>query len=328
MRSVLIVRRGETPPAGAGPVPDSVWAAGADAHLEAVEKGVSTARCSLWTHDVPVLNGEILGYIGQFECTEERAGVEVLDAARGELAKLGAGRAVGPIDGNTWHRYRLVTWSSGEPPYFMEPTNPVAWPGVWERAGFAPLATYQSAVNEKLASTDGMLTRAAARARDAGLSVRQLDPSRFEEELRAIYDLSLAAFADNFLYSPIAWEEFAGMYLKLRRLIDPRLVLLSDDPRRPGQLAGFVLALPDLNEAQRQGQTRSLIIKTLAVHPSRRSCGLGSWLCAQAQCAAASMGLSRSVFALMHDENHSARIGDRYGRVFRRYTLFSRGLRP
>ena len=33
------------------------------------------------------------------------------------------------------------------------------------------------------------------------------------------------------------------------------------------------------------------------------------------------------LFALMHDDNHSARISDRYGRVIRRYTLYARDLR-
>jgi len=329
MSRVVIMRRGEQPVGGCAPIPESIWSSGASVHVQVQSvSGVVEAQASMWTDGLPVLNAGPLGYIGHFECRDQSAGSSVLDAACEELAKLGVSRAIGPLDGNTWHSYRLVTWSSGEPPFFLEPTNPPEWPGIWEKAGFASFATYQSALNERLAMSDELLTAAAARARTAELSLRPIDPARFEEELRAIYNLSLTAFADNLLYSPIGSEEFAAMYAKLRTLIDPRLVLLSDDPERPGELAGFVLGLPDLNEARLGGTPRTLIIKTLAVHPSRRSCGLGSWLVAQAHCGAASMGLSRSIFALMHDDNHSARIGDRYGRVFRRYTLYGRGLRP
>jgi GNAT superfamily N-acetyltransferase len=167
---------------------------------------------------------------------------------------------------------------------------------------------------------------ARTRATAAGLSIRPINPDRFEQELQAIFDLSLECFTDNFLYTPVGWDEFAGMYTKLRSFIDPRLMLLSDDPGRPGRLAGLMLALPDLAEAQRTTQARTLILKTLAVHPRYRSQGLGSWLLAQAQCAGAALGLSRSIFALMHDHNNSAKISSRYGAVLRRYTLYSRVL--
>jgi GNAT superfamily N-acetyltransferase len=231
------------------------------------------------------------------------------------------------MDGSTWHRYRLVTWSSGEPSFFLEPINPRSWPGVWISAGFVPLATYQSSLNQSMGDADERLEHARTRASAAGLGVRPIDPDRFEQELRAIFDLSLEAFADNFLYTPIGWDEFAAMYAKLRPLIDPRLVLLSDDPAaRAGRLAGFLISIPDQGELQREGRARTLILKTLAVHPLYRSCGLGSWLVAHAQSAGAALGLSRSIFALMHDSNNSARIGERYGQVLRRYTLFSRVL--
>ena len=48
--------------------------------------------------------------------------------------------AIGPVDGNTWQRYRLITEPGTEPPFFLEPDNPDAWPGQFTAAGFTPLA--------------------------------------------------------------------------------------------------------------------------------------------------------------------------------------------
>ncbi len=208
----------------------------------------------------------------------------------------------------------------------MEPTNPPEWPEFWRTAGFVPLASYHSSLNEELKPQDPLRDEASSRARAAGLSLRPLNIAEFERELRAIFELSLNAFADNYLYTPIAWSEFAGMYARMKSLLDPRLVLLCDDPLRPGMLAGYIMAFPDHLERQRTGECRTVILKSMAVSPEWRSVGLGTWLIAQVQANAVALGMSRSIFALMHDSNLSARIGRHYARVIRRYTLFSREL--
>lgn len=318
----------DDPPVPAGsPLEPVVWSTGASAVVRVI--GVSpgiVASCAVWARGLPTLGGKRVGCIGRFDCTDAAGATAALDAACKWLASQGCQIAVGPLDGSTWHHYRFVTESSVEPPFFMEPTNPPEWPGMWASAGFAPLATYHSSLNEELKTQDPMLEQASSRARGAGLLLRPVNMAEFDRELSAIFELSLSAFADNYLYCSIAWEEFSGMYTRVKDLLDPRLVLLCDDPSRPGALAGYVMALPDPLERQRTGGCRTLILKSMAVRAEWRSVGLGTWLIAQAQANAVTAGLTRSIFALMHDSNVSARIGKHYSRVIRRYTLFARGL--
>lgn len=287
------------------------------------------ASCALWSDGLPTLGaggGTRLGFIGRFDCLNGAAAGAALEAACGWLASKGCQLAVGPLDGSTWHRYRLVTESSPEPAFHMEPTNPAEWPAFWTSARFTPLASYHSAINEHLESHDQRLSDASAHARAAGLTVRPLNMARFDDELRAIFELSLNAFAGNFLYSPIEWSEFSGMYAGMKDALDPRLVLVCDDPSRPGKLVGYIMAFPDLLEHRRNGVCRTVILKSMAVHTQWRSVRLGTWLVAQAQASARALGMSRSIFALMHDANPSARISRHYARVIRRYTLFAREL--
>lgn len=318
----------DAPPVPAGsPLEPGVWSTGASAVVMVI--GASSgivASCAVWARTMPSLDGKRVGSIGRFDCTDAAAAKAALDAACSWLAGQGCQLAVGPLDASTWHRYRFVTESSDEPPFFMEPTNPLEWPGIWASAGFAPLATYHSSLNEELKTQDPLLEQASSRARGAGLTLRPVNMGDFDRELRAIFELSLTAFADNYLYSPITWEEFSGMYTRVKDLLDPRLVLLCDDPSRPGALAGYLMALPDPLERQRTGGCRTLILKSMAVRAEWRSVGLGTWMIAQAQANAVTAGLTRSIFALMHDCNASARIGKHYSRVIRRYTLFARGL--
>jgi GNAT superfamily N-acetyltransferase len=304
------------------------WSQHPESHLRAIDaSGAVMACCSLWHSETPILEGKRIGYVGHYWASSAGASRELLSAVCADLLALGRDVAVGPLDGNTWRRYRLVTDAGAEPGFFMEPLNPPEWPAWWMEAGFAALAGYHSSLNDQLIGDDDGLQRSGARAAAAGLKLRSIDMGTFDAELQAIHRLSCEAFPGNFLYSPIAWPEFAAMYRPLHAMINPSFVLLADDPHRRGEIAGFLLALPDMLEQRKTGRARTLILKSMAVHPAWRSVGLGGWLIAQAQANASTAGMTRSIFALMHDDNHSARIGSRYGRVIRRYTLFSRSLR-
>ena len=67
-----------------------------------------------------------------------------MTAARARLGAEGCDLTLGRMDGNTWRRYRLLTWRGTDPPFLLEPDNPDDWPRHFEAAGFAPLATYYS----------------------------------------------------------------------------------------------------------------------------------------------------------------------------------------
>src|SRR4051794_16982458 len=95
---------------------DDLAQQGAQRSLVATEAGVLAARCSLWWNDVPALGDDRLGVIGHFGALHRDAAVAMLDAARTELGREGCTRAVGPMDGNTWRRYRLVVERGAEPP--------------------------------------------------------------------------------------------------------------------------------------------------------------------------------------------------------------------
>ena len=102
----------------------------ADARVDA-KAAEGSGEALLWWRNVPRLPGEALGVIGGFQAKSTAAATDVLaracDALRAERCTL----AVGPMDGNTWRRYRFVTEVGTEPPFLLEPTNPPEWPAWW-----------------------------------------------------------------------------------------------------------------------------------------------------------------------------------------------------
>jgi len=294
-----------------------------DEHWLALAGGEPTARCSLWWREAPPDGQERLGVIGHYAAREAAAGTALLHRACERLSAMGCTRAVGPMDGNTWRRYRLVTFYGEEPPFFLEPYTPEDWPAHFTGAGFTPQAEYSSALNLDLNLRHPRVEHAAQRLRDAGVGWRPLDLDAFDDELRRIYRISLQSFPRNYLYTPLGEDEFLTQYRQVRPHVLPELTLMAE---AEGEPVGYLFGLPDLLQRQRQPAIDTFIIKTVAVLPGRRSAGLGSVLVAEAQLRAARLGYRRAIHALMHEGNNSRNISGKYAHTMRRYTLFGRSL--
>lgn len=281
------------------------------------------ARCSLWWRNPPPLAGEQPGLIGHFAAMSQEAAQALLLAACQQLANQGCSCAIGPMDGNSWRRYRWLVESSGEPPFFLEPVNPPSYPHWFRESGFEVLASYSSALNREPALRDQRVVAVKERLVANGVSLRCLDPSRFDDELAAIHRMSLVSFAHNFLYTPLAESAFIAQYQQLKPLLDPRLVVLAE---AENQLVGYLFALPNFAEQQRGEPILSVVAKTVAVLPGRRFAGLGAVLLDEIHQRAAALGYQRVFHALMHDSNNSRNLSGQSGETIRRYHLYWRKL--
>lgn len=297
-------------------------ACAADAHWMVLDGTKVRARCSLWWTQVPPSPDKTLGVIGHYAALDAEAGAQLLAHACEQLAERGCTQAVGPMDGDTWHSYRLVSERGSEPPFFLEPWHPEGWPEHFEAAGFGPLAHYFSALNADL-QQDPRLAALTQIVEDQGIRIRALDPARFERELQAIYEVSLASFKRNFLYTPISLEQFIDLYQPVRPYVQPELVMIA---QRQGQPVGYQFSIPDLLQVQRGQNVNTMIVKTVAVHPEFGGSGLGSLLVAKAHQVAKTFGFARAIHALMVEDNLSRKISAHYAEPMRRYTLFAKEL--
>ncbi|MGA3048249.1 MAG: hypothetical protein ABSD67_16565 [Terracidiphilus sp.] len=295
-----------------------------DLHLCAVScTGRVEAHASLWWTDAPVYQEERVGIIGHYASTGDEAASAVLAAAIENLREQRCTIAIGPMDGNTWRRYRFVVDAGTEPPFFLEPANPPAWPLEWEQAGFAPLAQYTSALNANLSQADERMVRVGERLNDKGVRIRAAESSSLQRELSRIYSVSQIAFAKNFLYTELPERAYLAQYTRLLSKIRPELLLLAE---RGGDLVGFLFAIPDLAQAARGQTMDTFILKTVAILPDPSLAGLGALMAEQVQQTGRALGFSRCIHALMYEGNVSRNTSRRYAQLMRRYAIFSRSL--
>ena len=264
------------------------------------------ATLSIW-RDAPSLNGQRTAAIGAFACETAEQGAKAIRVAIAKLKAEGFAAVLGPMDGDTWGKHRLVIESDGRPPFLMEPHNPAHYVAAFEASGLKIVSRYLSADRP----TDVALSETLP---PAGLRLRQFDVARAEVELTRIHDLSLEAFAANHFYVPISAEKFIESYRPVLKAIDPDLVFLAENDE--GELKAFLFALPNFAEGE---FPKSVILKTYA----SRVKGGGSMLANAFHARAKRRGYARVIHALMHESNLSAQHSDNTGgKVFRRYALW------
>lgn len=295
--------------------PDASWAV--------IENGDLRARCSAWWTSTPSLPGKRVGVVGHFAASSVEGARQVLDAACAALYLAGATIAIGPMDGSTWRRYRLVTAGEAEPLFFLEPSNPESWPAWMCDAGWSVHTRYFSAVNEDLARVDAATPGKAERLAAHGVTIRDLDITRADTELLSMHDVATRAFRDSYLFTPLGADEFAALYRPVLPIVEPRLVSIAE---HEGRVVGFCFCVPNTTERVRLGRVESAVLKTFAVLPGYS--GLGGVLAARTNAAARELGFSRVIHALMHEDNARSRaLSARSAREIRRYALFERRLR-
>ena len=300
--------------------PDGVVSHRADEHLMVV-KGCSQikARCSLWWTSTPSIPNARLGLIGHYAADSQTAATALITEACRRLAVKGCSQAIGPMDGNTWRPYRFITQRGTAPIFFLETDNPATWPEHFTTNGFKPHKTYYSSLATDLSRPQPKIQLQTERLRKAGIKFRQITRHAFEDELKRIYALCLLCFSENFLFTPIFKTEFINMYLPLKPLICPELMLIAEYHGSP---VGWVFGIPNYLQVDRGQPIDTLIVKNLAVHPANRGLGLGSVLFARCHSAAKDLGYKRAIHAYMIEDNISRKISAHYARPIRQYHLF------
>jgi GNAT superfamily N-acetyltransferase len=198
---------------------------------------------------------ERLGYFGFFEAIRE---VEVarllLSTAEAWLGAHGVKLLRGPYNPSLNDETGVLVEGFQTRAAIMQGHNPDYYPEFFERGGYERYADMLARLVQLPALSQSVeeclpprLYAVAARASQRpDLRIRPLRPGAWEDEMRlacALYNASLVR-VEGFV--PIPLDEFMSVAEGFRPILSPDMALIAE---LKGKAVGYVLALPDVNEA-------------------------------------------------------------------------------
>lgn len=190
-----------------------------------------------------------IGHFGMITGEDDPAVFRALvEAAEAWLRGRGMTVARGPLNLSTNEETGLLISGFERPPMLlMGHDRPWIGPHL-EALGYAKakdvIAFLYDVRQELPASVQRMLKRPLKR----GMVLRQMDWSRYEQEIQAVTDIFNDAWSGNWGFVPLVPAETKHMAKALRPLLDKRLVWFVE---MDGEAVGFIVTLPNLNEAIR-----------------------------------------------------------------------------
>jgi hypothetical protein len=192
-----------------------------------------------------------VGFWGFFECIDDQEVANALfAAAQTWLEARGLDVIRGPMNPSTNYECGLLVDGFEHRPTFMTAWNPSYYDALCVGAGFVKakdLLGFWFPATEPGYRLPEFVERQAERAIAGGrITFRDLDPRHFEREVAACWDIYNDAWERNWGFVPMSRPEFEHMAKDMKQLLWPQLAFMASVDGEP---AGFMLAVPDYNEA-------------------------------------------------------------------------------
>ncbi|GDX95244.1 hypothetical protein LBMAG47_09080 [Planctomycetia bacterium] len=188
------------------------------------------------------------GFFGFFECEDDvEAAGGLFTAARGWLRDQGMTSVRGPVNPSLNYECGLLIEGFDTPPFFMMTHNRPYYARLVEASGFGKIEDLYAfwGRTSMLSSLDSKLGSMVEGVKERfGVTVRPLDRSRFDDEVRMFLDIYNSSLGGTWGFVPLSAAEIKHMAASLRHLIVPELALVAEVNGTP---IGSVFCLLDYN---------------------------------------------------------------------------------
>jgi GNAT superfamily N-acetyltransferase len=233
--------------------PENPFFAHAEAELFVVARaGRDVGRvAAIVDHHHNELHGERAAAFGFFECANDRGAARALFAAVERwAARRGLGLLRGPLNPSMNEECGLLVDGFDSAPLFMTAHNPPYYTDLLEAQGLRKAkdlwAYHLEPTETHVARLAPFVRRLFERMPD--LVVRPVRKRDFQREVAAMREIYNACWEDNWGFVPLTDAEFTFKAGRLAPLIVEDLALIAE---RAGRPIGFMLSLPDYNQALR-----------------------------------------------------------------------------
>ena len=188
------------------------------------------------------------GFFGFFECDDDSAAARGLfGAARDWLHAQGMTSVRGPANPSLNYECGLLIDGFDTPPFFMMTHNRPWYGRLVEESGFGKIEDMYAFWGEvgMLQTIDSKLGVMIQGVKERfGVTVRPLDRSRFDDEVRMFLDIYNSSLGGTWGFVPLSSGEVKHMASSLKHLIVPELAMVAEVGGKP---IGTVFCLLDYN---------------------------------------------------------------------------------
>ncbi|QZD96244.1 N-acetyltransferase [Qipengyuania gelatinilytica] len=185
------------------------------------------------------------GMFGYFDAEDEAVAHALLAQAEEWLREQGMTRVIGPISLSIWEEPGLLVKGHDHSPMIMMGHDPAKYQAMIEGAGYShakSLLTYDLDISNPFPRIVQRIVQSGER--NERIHVRQVDKSRWAEEIRTVLEILNDAWSTNWGFVPFTEAEIAYAAKKLKPVVRPELNMIAELDGRP---VAFMVVLPDLN---------------------------------------------------------------------------------
>ncbi|PZQ54468.1 MAG: dATP pyrophosphohydrolase [Phenylobacterium zucineum] len=167
-------------------------------------------------------------------------------AAEAWLREKGCRAALGPVNLSTNEEVGLLVEGHDTPPMFMMGHDAGHIGAAIEAQGYARAKDLHAYVCSVADDLPAPILRRIRKGLPEGVTLRTVDMKRFDAEVQTLTAILNDAWSGNWGFTPTTEAETQALANNLKLLIDPKLTWFADIDGEP---AGFMVLLPNLNEA-------------------------------------------------------------------------------
>ena len=191
--------------------------------------------------------GQKTGNFGMIAAEDDPAIFELLfRTAEDWLRERGCTNALGPFNLSINEEVGLLVDGFDTKPMVMMGHDPAYTARRVEAQGYTKAKDVYAYVCDPTAALPAAVVRRVKRGLPQGVTLRELDMSRYDEEVRSLTSILNDAWAGNWGFVPTTEAETAQLGKALKDVLDKRLILFAEIDGEP---AGFIVLLPNVNEA-------------------------------------------------------------------------------
>jgi GNAT superfamily N-acetyltransferase len=203
----------------------------------------------IWNRNHNAFNHATDGFFGFFDLIDSQ---EVADAlltkAAAFVKEKGATTFIGPLNPSTNEACGLLIEGFDSPPMAMMTYNKPYYATLLEHAGLHKKVDLLAWWIDRESRNDRsvrLLEALEQRLTRNGVTIRPVNIKDFKNEAARLREVYNKAWDKNLGFVPMTENEFNYLAKDLKMLLDPKLCLVAE---HQGQVVGFALAIPNINE--------------------------------------------------------------------------------